>query len=458
MKKQIRSMAIGLAALALPIIAAAQTLPKGDPKAAEFRDNFLAGKLSWEEVLDRAKTEGKVNWFIWGGNELLNNWTETFVAPEMQKLGVKLTVSRIANTRDAVDLVVADNAAGRGIGQGTVDAIWVNGANFQTLGQQNALLGSFATKLPSAKYFDLDPNSVKSRLNLYDFGYSTEGREMPWSAEQYICYIDTARLPRKDAPIAFKDLESYVRAHPGRFSYVNPPNFNGNTFVETVLYATNPDGYKPFQRGLQEYTSAEFTRVVTPGFEFLRRIEPFLVGGGGKDGARGSPVYPENPVASYRMLANGEIDMGCGFGLYSVPLRVKDGTFPPTAETLPWPKEGMIANKNYIAIPNNSPDPAAALVLANLLASPEGQITKLATVGYPLGLEFGRLSQADQARVTQVAPKLVGTTLDELAERTVPDFNASLVNIIETAWIDYIERQSTKPLGELIDAAFAKRK
>src|SRR6185369_1330373 len=143
-----------------------------------------------------------------------------------------------------------------------------------------------------------------------------------WGAAQYVCYIDAARLPPAKAPHAFADLEPFLRANPGRFAYIKPPHFNGDAFVQTVLYATNPEGFAPFQKDRGAFSVEEFTRLVTPGFEYLRRIEPFLLGGGGKDGQRGAPIYPDNPAASYRMFSDGEIDMGCGFGTYSVPVRV----------------------------------------------------------------------------------------------------------------------------------------
>ena len=451
------SLAIA-AALMLSSAASAQpAVPKGDGAAAAFRDGFISGKLTWNDVLARARKEGRVNWFYWGGDEVLNGWADRFVAPELAKLGVTLKSSRIPNTRDAVDLVIADNSAGRGVGQGTVDAIWINGANTLTLGEQGALFGAFAPKLPNAKYFDFDPKSAGSRLNLFDLGYPTGGRLMPWGSEQHVCYIDSARLPPAKAPSEFKDLEPYLRANPGRFAYIKPPHFNGNTFVETVLYATNPAGAKPFQKDRKDFTAAEFTRLITPGFEYLRRIEPFLLGGGGKDGQRGAPIYPENPAANWRRFADGEVDMGCGFGLFGVTVRVGNGTFPASAQTRAFPKGGMILNKNFIGIPNNTPNPAAALVLANLLSSPEAQISKLAAIGSPLGLDLARLEPANRDKALAAAPKLVGTTLAELGASGVPDFNASLVQLIERIWADYIERQSTKPLSEIVAAAFAAK-
>ena len=229
-------MAIGL------LFSTAQAQPEGDADAESFRQAFLAGELSWDDVLARAAAEGEVNWFHWGGSDELNVWIDTVAVPEMAALGVDLQTSRIPNTRDAVDLVLADAAAGRGIGQGAVDAIWINGENFLTLKRQGLNFGSFAGMLPNSQYFFLDASDPRSGANLTDFGLANNMEEVPWSGGQYLCYIDTARLSREDAPTNYAELEAWVRSDPGRFTYIRPPHFNGNTFVQEVHYGLNPEG------------------------------------------------------------------------------------------------------------------------------------------------------------------------------------------------------------------------
>jgi putative spermidine/putrescine transport system substrate-binding protein len=430
--------------------------PAGDPEAAQFREDFLAGKLIWEEVLARAATEGSVTWYHWGGSEALNTWIDTVVKPDLAELGITLKTSRLTNTRDAVDLVLADAAANRGIGQGVVDTIWINGENFFTLASQGLNFGSFADKLPNSRYFQFDPGVAASGPNLFDFGYPTEAQELPWSSDQYVCFIDTARLPREQAPKNFADLETLLRAHPGRFTYIRPPQFNGNTFVQTVLYALNPDqtSYQPFQQSADDLGAAEFTRLAKPAFDYLKGIGPFLLGGGGSDAQRGSPIYPEDDAALEARFTNGEIDMGCKFGLFNTTTAIETGKFPATTKNIIFPAEGMIKNKNFIGIPLNAPHPAAALVLANYLASPENQISKLAVIGYPLGVDPELLSEEDQKAAIKAAPDLAGLTFSELAEATVPDTNASLVDIIETVWVEYIEQQSPKSFEDIVQAAF----
>ncbi|MGL4608989.1 MAG: ABC transporter substrate-binding protein [Trueperaceae bacterium] len=420
-------------------------------EAESFREDFLAEKLSWEQVLARATEEGEVNWYHWGGSEELNTWIESVVKPDLAELGITLKTSRITNTRDAVDLVLADKASGRGLGEGAVDAIWINGENFFTLSSQGLNFGSFADKLPNSNYFHFDPENPASGPNLFDFGYPTNAEEIPWSGDQFLCFIDTARLPREEAPKDFAELETWLSANPGRFTYIRPPQFNGNTFVQSVLYALNPDGTgaTPFQQNASELGAAEFTRLAEPAYDYLKRIEPSLLGGNS-----GEVIYPEDDAGLEALFSNGEIDMGCKFGLYNTTLAIETGVFPESAENIIFPKEGMIKNKNFIGIPFNAPNPAAALVLANYLASPENQISKLATIGYALGVDADLLKGEDQVEAAEVAPSLAGVTLEELSKATVPDTNASLVNVIETVWLEFIGKKSEELFGNIVNAAF----
>ena len=303
-----------------------------------------------------------------------------------------------------------------------------------------------------------DPANPASGPNLFDFGYPTNKEEMPWSGDQYMCAIDTARLPRAEAPGTFAELEAWLRANPGRFTYVRPPHYNGNTFVQTVLYAHNPDGttYQPFQLSADALGAEEFLRLATPGYEYLQRIEPFLLGGGGADGRRGSPIYPEDQNGLEALFINGEIDMACQFGMYNTAVSVETGKFAETAENVIFPTTGMIKNKNFIGVPINAPNPAAAMVLANLLSSPENQISKLGAIGYVLGIDADLLSPEQQAQIDAVAPSLMGVTYDELGAATVPDTNASLVDVIEGTWVAFIERR-TGDLAASVASAFADR-
>lgn len=420
--------------------------------AAAFQVDFLAGKLSWDAVMHEAKKEGEVQFYYWGGSDELNIWIDSVATPAMADLGVKLIPNRITGTKDAVDLVLAEAGAGRGIGEGSVDAIWLNGENFFTLARQDMLFGSFAHVVPNAVNFEWDPADQRSQLNLRDFGVETGSREIPWSGEQYVCAVNRALVARDDTPSTFEGLRAYLEANPGKFAYVKPPNYVGNTFVQEVLYSFNPDGTgaAPFQKSLEELGVTELARLTAPGFEYLRSLEPLLLGAGS-----GGVRYPEDAAASRGLFANGETHIHCEFGLFAVATNKANGSYPETTEEIVFPAGNMIKNKNYLAIVGNAPNPAAALVFANYMASVDAQASKLEVIGYPAGIDPWRLSTADAQRLIAAAPPHFGVTQDELDANIAPDTNASLVDVIEATWLEFIERKSTKPLAEIMATAAA---
>ena len=423
--------------------------------AATFRDGFVAGDVSWEDVQARAKEEGKINLYYWGGSDKINIWMDSIAVPALAAEGVTLNPVRITGTKDAVDLVLAEKGAGKGLGEGSVDAIWVNGENFATLKRQDALMGAFADKLPNSANIEWNPDDPRALLNLRDFGVETNASEMPWSGQQYVCAVNTARVPADQAPSTFAALMTYLEANPGKFAYVKPPHFIGNTFVQAAVYAHNPDGNGavPFQASIDELGAAELARLITPGMEYLKALQPHLLGASGN-----SARYPEDPKALDGLFLNGEIDFSCQFGLYGVATGLRDGTYPEGAEQFVFPEGNMIKNKNYLVIPGNAPNPAAAMVMANYMASVESQATKLEIAGMPPGIDPWKLSDADAAKLDAASPGLVGVTQADLDANTAPDTNATLVDVIEATWLEYIERNSSESIASIVETAVANLK
>ena len=418
-----------------------------DADAAAFRDAFLGGTATWEDVQKRAKEEGTVNLYYWGGSDQINIWMDQIAAAGLAEEGVTLNPVRITGTKDAVDLVLTEMSSGKGLGEGSVDAIWVNGENFATLKRQDALFGAFADKVPNSGNIEWNSDDPRSLLNLRDFGVETGNAEMPWSGDQYVCAANTARVDRADLPGTFAELKTYLEAHPGKFTYVKPPHFIGNTFVQAAVYAHNPDGNgaEPFQNSIDDSGAEELARLVKPGLEYLKSLEPHLLGAQG-----GNARYPEDPAALDGMFLNGEVDMACKFGLYAVAKGLESGTYPEGAEAFIFPQGNMIKNKNYLVIPANAPNPAAALVMTNFMTSVEAQVSKLQYTGMPPGVDPWTLSEADVQALTDASPGLVGVTQAELDANTAPDTNATLVDVIEATWLEYIERDSTDSIEDIV--------
>lgn len=437
-------------ALGAALVLAGVASAHADEVSDRFRADFLGGRLSWADVQAQARKEGAVNLYYWGGSDLLNIWMDNVVAPALRAEGITLNLARVTGTKDAVDLVLAEMGAGKGVGEGSVDAIWLNGENFATLSQQDALFGSFAQLLPNARNIEWKSDDSRSMLNLRDFGVETKSQEMPWSGEQYVCAVNRARVSERDTPSTFEELRAYLEANPGKFTYVKPPHYIGNTFVQAAIYAFNPDGNgaQPFQSSLDELGVAELARLVTPGLEYLKGLEPLLLGANG-----GKPRYPEDIAALDGLFLNGEVNFDCKFGLFAVATGLSTGTYPAEAEEFIFPEGNMIKNKNYLAIPANTPNPAAALVLVNCMASVDAQISKLKNVGMPAGIDPWLLSEADAVALAAASPGHVGLDQAALDANAAPDTNATLVDVIEATWLEYIERGSKDPIATIVARA-----
>lgn len=434
--------------LALVAAGAAQA---EDAEAAQFRDGFLAGETDWSAVEARAEEEGTVNLYYWGGSDLLNVWMDRAVTPALADKGVTLNPVRITGTKDAVDLVLAEKNSGKGVGEGSVDMIWLNGENFATLKRQDALLGSFAPLLPNSANLEWNAEDPRALLNLRDFGVETDGAEVPWSGEQYVCAYNADRVDAEEVPATFAELRGYLEENPGKFTYVKPPHYIGNTFVQQAIYAHNPDGTgaEPFQSSTDDIAAEELARLIAPGIEYLRDLEPLLL-----DAAGGTPRYPEDNAALDGLFLNGEIDFNCKFGLYAVATGLATGTYPEAATQFVFPEGNMIKNKNYLAIPANAPNPAAALVLADWMTSVEAQASKLQQTGMPAGIDGWMLDDAGAQSIADASPGLVGVTQDALDANAAPDTNATLVDVIEATWLEFIERDSADSIETIVARAY----
>ena len=439
--------ACGIAlAVCTPALAAERT-------AAQFRDAFLAGELQWQDVLDRAKREGEVSFFYWGGNDVLNVWMDSAPGQAMSALGVAMKANRLTNTRDAVDLVLSDAAAGKTIGEGSADLIWLNGENFRMLADNDLLFGPFADKLPHSNNFDWDPDDHRSHPNLWDFGTETKAREIPWSSEQYVCAVNRQYVAADDTPSTFSDLKDYLQKNTGSFGYIAPPNELGTTFVVAALYAHNPDGdgATPFQKSADALGAEELARLIEPGMDYLKALAPLLL----KDDS-GAPRYIADEVESNVLFRAGTTHFTCAFGTYAAATKITTGRYPTSAEAMIFPKDMMIKNKSFLAIPGNAAHPAAALVLANYMASVEAQAGKLSFVGYPPGIDHWMLDSEEAEKMAHAAPPHVGVTQAELDSNATPDINASLIDIVVSVWKDYVRDGSTETVADLVSVAYPR--
>ena len=366
----------------------------------------LAGSpdpAKWDAVLAEARGE-TVYFNAWGGAENINAYLE-WAGGEMQaRYGVRLVHVKLDDTANAVAKIVAEKAAGKDSG-GTVDAIWINGENFSSMKRQQLLFSpGWAQMLPNWQFVDSDKPTIRT-----DFTVPVEGLECPWGMAKLVFFHDSARTPPASLPKSARELLAWVKTNHGRFSYPQPPDFVGVSFLKQVLSELAPDPSVL----LKPVDDASFETSTAPLFAFLDELNPLLW--------RGGRTYPQNYPAMKQLLADDEVDIIFAFNPAEASSAIASGELPGTVRSFTFPA-GTLANTHFVAIPYNAAAKAGALVLADFLISPEAQARKQDPKiwGDPTVLAVSKLDAADKARfealdlgVATLRPDELGPALDE---------------------------------------------
>ncbi len=342
----------------------------------------IAGKAQaaqWDSILAEAKGQ-TVYWHAWGGDPKINDFITWIGDKALADHGVTLEHVKLASTADAVSRVLAERDSGQTSG-GAVDLIWINGENFAAMKSQGLLHGPFASDLPNWPLVD----TVGKPATVTDFTLPTDGYESPWAMAQLVFEYDSARL--NNPPQTLEDLAEYVFANPGRFTYPQPPDYLGTTFLKQVLYGTIADS-SVLQSPLDP---AQYDAQTAPLWAWLDRIHPALW--------RAAQAFPPNEPALGQLLADGEIDISLAFNPGRASAEIAAGNLPDTNRTIVL-QGGTIGNASFVAIPFNAAHQAGAMVIANLILSPEVQARAQdpAVLGFQTVLNIQSLSSDDRAR------------------------------------------------------------
>jgi len=359
---------------------------------------------NWPGVLEEAKGE-TVYFNAWGGAENINSYIAWVGEQVEAQYGVKLKQVKLDDTAKAVATVVAEKAAGKSK-DGSVDLIWINGENFASMKSQGLLKEKgWATKLPNWSLVDTKANPVL----VTDFTIPTDGQESPWGLAKLVFFYDSARTQSATLPKSAKDLLVWAKANPGRFSYPQPPDFVGSSFLKQVLSETIDDRSKL----LKPVNEARFAEDTKGLFTYLDDLNPVLW--------RKGKAFPQNYPDMKQKLADGELDIIFAFNPAEASSAIAKGELPDTVRSFTFPG-GTLSNAHFVAIPFNAKADAGALVVANFLLSPEAQIRKQdpAIWGDPTVLSADKLNAADRKAldalprgVATLAPADLGPAIDE---------------------------------------------
>ncbi|MEZ5234086.1 MAG: ABC transporter substrate-binding protein [Acidimicrobiales bacterium] len=413
------ALGIGLALAAAACAGSDNGSGDGAPTGAA-RASAALDVADWDAVLADARGDS-VNWYLWGGSESINRFVDETYGPVLaERYGITLNRVPVADTVDAVNQVLAEDAAGEE--QGSVDVIWINGENFSTLASAGLLHDGWARGLPNAELVDWDNPAVAR-----DFGVDVGELESPWSSAQFQLVYDSARMGPDELPRSYAELARWACAHPGRFTYIapGPGGFQGTRFVKGALYElAGADGWQRFDQARWDEASPAL-------WTYLQDLAPCLW--------RSGETYPGDENELHRLFANGEVDFTITQAAVGPGSLITEGLVPATAKAFVF-DANSIGDVNYLAIPANASNKAAALVLANLVLEPELQAAQLIPEnGFGLGfaIDPSKVTDPDGRAALRDAAARVGdaaTPAEDLARALVGDTAPEYQDLVETGW------------------------
>ena len=352
----------------------------------------------WSAVT--AQAEGQtVYWHAWGGSTATNDFI-AWVGERAALQGVELRHVKLTDTADAVGTVLNEVRAGVA-DEGSVDMIWINGANFASMKEADLLFGPFAEQLPNWRYVDVEGKTVRT-----DFTVPTEGYESPWAMAQLVLVYDGARV--ETPPASAEALLDWAQANPGRFTYPQPPDFLGTTFLKQMLIELVADPAR-----LSEPVGEDYAEVTAPLWDYLDALRPLLW--------REGRAYPESGPRQFQLINDGETDLAISFSPGEATTAIENFQLPESVRTAVL-DGGTIGNASFVAIPVNANAKAGAMVVADILLSPEAQVRAQdpAVLGYGTVLDMEALSEEDRAAfdaldlgVATLTPEELGPALPE---------------------------------------------
>ena len=376
---------------------------------------------NWDEVVDAAKG-GTVNWFLWGGADNINAYVSDYVGGELKKR-YDITLNRIglSDTAEAVNLVLGEKQAGND-DNGSVDMIWINGGNFRTMKQGDLLYCGYTDLLPNNQLVDWTDPSIAN-----DFGLPVDGCEVPWNRAQFAFAYDIART--ETPPESIAALIDWVKQNPGSFTYPAASDFNGSVFIRHVFYHAAGG----VEKLLGPFDQTTYDAVAPKAWAILNDMKPYLW--------REGTTYPNSIASLAQLFANQEVSLYFDYDPAIFGINVENGIFPETTRSYGL-ADGTIGNINYVAIPYNSPNKAAAMVTANFLLSFEAQFEKAkADVwGAAPAIDVARLRQEEQTLFAALPRNPAVIAPEILARHALPELHPDWISAIETGWQEYVAK------------------
>ncbi|MEW5568433.1 ABC transporter substrate-binding protein [Rossellomorea marisflavi] len=364
----------------------------------------------WNEIVSQAEGS-KVNLFMWGGDEAVNHYIDDMVAPGLKKeYGISL--KRVPmDTPEILQKLQTEKRAGKK--DGSMDIVWMNGENFKNAKENDLLSGPITDRLPNlTSYYN-----EKDFEN--DFGTPTEGYEAPWGKVQFVFFYNSDKID--SPPRTVDELKSFVKEHPGKFTYPDPTDFTGNAFIRHLLNAISD---QPIEKAGEDIEEAG-GKV----WDDLNEMKGDLW--------RDGKTYPKELTDLDRLFGQEEVWISMGYNEARAESLVKKGIYPEGTKPFLLEDAGSIGNTHFLSVPFNSPNQAGALVAIDYMLSPEMQLEKMQPDGWgdstPISMD--KLEDGMRKKFEELDR---GDTVPDpalLEEAYIGEMDASYVEWVKEHWV-----------------------
>lgn len=377
----------------------------------------------WQQIEAQGKNQD-VYFYAWGGDPQINAYLQWAAKQVDDKYNINLVHVKLSDTSEAVSRVLAEKSANNN-DKGSVDLIWINGANFATMSENSLLLKQWANKLPNFALTDPENNPAVN----FDFGVPTNGMEAPWGQASLTFYYDS--LSTNNPPTTLNELVNWTAQNPGRFSYPKPPDFLGMSFLKyaLVMLHENQDAKTGENTKAQlnlPATEQNTDIVLAPLWKFLDDLHPTLW--------RKGEQFVQTGAQMRRLVDDTELSLAFTFSAPEVPAAVQRYDLPQSIRSYAM-SDGSLSNTHFVAIPYNASHPQAAQLVANFLLSPEAQAKKQTPTiwGDKTVLVPSTLNPEQQALFKDNKPHPSALPFDSI-KRTVSEPHPSWVDAIMQGW------------------------
>lgn len=368
---------------------------------------------TWSQV--EKDGQGKtVTILMWGGNESINQYMDGYVADYLNKT-YDIKLNRVPmNAPEYLSKLINEKKSG--VEVGTADLLWINAENFKTAKEAQLLDGPFTEILPNLnKFYDLKASDLSM-----DSGIDIEGLEGIWGRAQLIFTSDQIEIN------SYKDLMAYAKENPGRITYPRiPDDFVGVAFVRNAYYEFTGES-DIFQTDM---TREDFSKLSEPVMAYFKEISPYQWNKG--------TAYPASQAQLDELFKNGEVDMTMGFEIGKTAGLVSSGVYDETVGSFVF-ETGTIGNSHYLAVPYNSPEKAAALLVMDFLQSPDAQIEKMksAVWGDMPAFDVSKVDSGIINALEVIESKPGSLTLETLTVNRNPEMKSQYIEWIKEIWIE----------------------